>query len=219
MKELVSSFENSIFDQSLFDAGTDLLEIGIDSVIDNPFVESLPIARIAFGAGKTVLNISERHFLKQTYAFLVAFNTGDIDKKAYEEYKNRIDSDPNKGEEELGRVMIILNRSIEIKKAEILGKLFQAYVCRKIDWEEFCDFSDALDRLFISDIPLLINVLHEDIVNPEGKEAYKGDRLSAMGLVDTKTNFAETTVDVINIDRIIRITEFGRRFVQYGLSQ
>ena len=86
MKELVSSFENSIFDQSLFDAGTDLLEIGIDSVIDNPFVESLPIARIAFGAGKTVLNISERHFLKQTYAFLVAFNTGDIDKKAYEEY-------------------------------------------------------------------------------------------------------------------------------------
>ena len=34
-----------------------------DSVIDNPFVESLPIARIAFGAGKTVLNISEMKVL------------------------------------------------------------------------------------------------------------------------------------------------------------
>lgn len=217
MHGLVPSFENSIFDQSLVDAGTDLLELGIDSIIDNPFLESLPIARIMLGAGKSVLNISERHFLKQTYYFLLAFNTGDIDKKAYEEYKGRINRDPKKGEEELGRVMIILNRSIERKKAEILGRLFQAYVCRRIDWDEFCDFSDALDRLFISDIPLLKKVVQEDIVNPEEKESYKGDRLSAMGLVDTKTNYAEATVGVISINRNIRITEFGRKFIHYGL--
>lgn len=218
MNELVSSFEDSILDQSLVDAGTDMLELGIDSVIDNPFVESLPIARTILGAGKTVLNISERHFLKQTYTFLLAFNTGDIDERAYEEYKKRIDRDPKKGEKELGRVMIILNKSIERKKAEILGRFFQAYVCRRIDWDDFCDFSDALDRLFISDIPLLQKLLHGDVINPEEKEAYKGDRLSAMGLVDTKVNYAETTVGGINISRNIRITEFGRRFIQYGLS-
>lgn len=71
MHELVPSFENSIFDQSLVDAGTDFLEIRIDSVTDNPFVESLPIFRSVLGAGKTVLNIRERHFLKQTYTSLL----------------------------------------------------------------------------------------------------------------------------------------------------
>ena len=218
MDELIPSFKNTIFDQSLVDAGTDVLEIGIDSIIDDPFFNSFPITRFVIGVGKTALNISERHFLKNTYRFLVAFNTGSVDEKMYSEYKQKIESDPKKAEEELGRVMIILNRSIESKKAEILGKFFQAYVNQSVSWEEFSDFSDALDRIFISDLSLLYRASLEDVIKPDDRDMYKGERLNAIGLVNTKTDYTETTVGIIKIEWVIQITDFGKRFIQYGLT-
>lgn len=99
------------------------------------------------GVGKTAQNIHDRNLLKQTLKFIQTFN-----EKKLQKYKKKIEQDPKRAEEELGRVLIILNNTVEIKKSELLGKIFRAYVDERIVWEQFGELSEAISRLFISDI-------------------------------------------------------------------
>lgn len=217
MDTLVTSFENTVFDSSLLVAGTDIIEIGIDTVIDNPFLESLPFVKIVVGTGKSIANLVERNLIDQTIHFMIAINNGDVDEEKFSKYREKLANDPKKAEKELGRVMIILNRTIENRKSVILGKLFQAYINERITLDDFYELADALERIFISDVELLQRISQEPINTPDANDEYRGERISAIGLADTHTSFAETTVGNITIGRIIRITAFGKRFLQYGV--
>lgn len=74
-----------------------------------------------------------------------------------------LSSDSKYAEEELGRVLIVLNSNIDVKKSELLAKFYHAYVEEKIDWDTFCELSDVTTRLFITDIHLLYAVYNKTI--------------------------------------------------------
>lgn len=89
-------------------------------------------------------------------------------------------------EVELGRVLVMLDDSIDREKSMMLGRIYQYYVDEEISWNEFCDFSEIVRRIFLSDIDWLKRIyamangrkgfLLESLI-------YSTDRLSSIGLV------------------------------------
>ncbi len=113
------------------------------------------MVNLVIGLGKVGQNIHDRDLLKQTSNFIKAFNKNQINYEKLEKYKRKIEERPKYAEEKLGRVLIILNNTVEVKKSQLLAKVFKAYVEETLNWEEFCEISEVITRLFISDLVLL----------------------------------------------------------------
>lgn len=217
MDKIIPFFEKTIFDSSLVDSCIDLSEIGIDSLIDNPIVEGIPFVKLLLGITKTTQNIYERNLLRQTFNFIKGFNDGKLDNEKLTKYRDKIFKN-EKTAEELGRVLIILNKNVDIKKSVILGRFFRAYINENISWDDFCDLADVTDRLFISDISTLTFLRDYWVSNIDSVEFYRGYRLNALGLVDIGPLARDDGEGNVDISRTIFLNEFGKKFVDYGLQ-
>lgn len=183
MDKLIPAFKDSLFTSALADPSLDILEIGIDSVIDNPLAQSIPIAKIIVGLCKTAQNIHDRNLLKQSLHFIQEFNSKTLPIDKLEKHKSKLNENPSFAEDELGRVMILLNSFVDKEKATILAKLYRAYVNEQISWESFCEYSEVVSRMFVSDIPLLINIHKKQITETSQGKRHQVERLTSLGLV------------------------------------
>ena len=187
MDKLVPAFETTLFDPTLSDACSDMAELGIDSLLDDGVFKSIPVVSLLIGVGKTAQNIHDRNLLKQTIKFINTFNEKSISQEKINKYRKKIQSKPKYAEEELGRVIILLNSNDELKKSELLGKFYRAYGDETIDWDTFCELSDITSRLFVSDLQLLYDIYHLQVSDTSQCPVYKADRLIALGLLDSAT--------------------------------
>lgn len=211
MNEIIPSFEVSLFEPT-FSSAIDYLELGIDSIIENESIQGIPVVSTVFGIGKTVYNLRERNLLKQTLNFIKEFNQGEMKQEKIEKYRNTIKTNLGKAEKELGRVLIILDRTIDEIKTKMLAKAYKKYVFEEINWEQFCEISEVINRLFISDISLLHKVDDGLISDTTQCLTYQADRLISLGLINT----AMKSISISNIntssktEKYISINEFGR---------
>lgn len=127
MDKIVPSFRKSLFNSSKEVIG-DITELGIDSILDDGIFKDLPVVNLLIGVKKTAQNLHDRNLLKLTLNFIKEFNSGTIDEKRLNQYRNDISSDDKKAESELGRVLIILNSMIELEKFSMLANLFRNYI-------------------------------------------------------------------------------------------
>lgn len=217
MDKLVPAFETSLFDPALSDVCAEMVELGIDSLLDEGLFRSVPIVGLLVGVTKTAQNIHDRNLLKQTVEFINTFNSKRLSQAQKEKYMAHLSSDSKYAEEELGRVLIVLNSNIDVKKSELLAKFYHAYVEEKIDWDAFCELSDVTTRLFITDIHLLYAVYNKTITNTTQCEVYRADRLIALGLLDS----AMKSISIGSrsggqTQRYIQTNEFGSLFCELG---
>lgn len=212
MDKIVPAFEASLL-EPVFSSVLEIGEMGIDSLLDEGLFKEIPIVGLVLGIGKTAQNIHDRNLLRQTLKFIQTFNEKTINEDKLQKYKKKIEQDSKRAEEELGRVLIILNNTVEIKKSELLGKIFRAYVDERIVWEQFGELSEAISRLFISDIYLLQKIFYRKISDSTQCMNYQVDRLVSIGFVNTTTK--SMTIGSNNrstTERYLNISEFGRLF-------
>ena len=145
MDKIIPSFKKSLFDGSKELIG-DLMEYGIDSLLDDGLFKSFPIVDFLVGVKNTCQNIHDRNLLRQTLQFIKEFNTGTISPELLDKYKIMINNNPKKLEEELGRVLILLNSNVELEKSKMIANLFRNYINNKINWDEFCEFSEIVNK-------------------------------------------------------------------------
>lgn len=213
MDKIVPAFKNTLFDSTLSDACTDMAKLGIDSLLDDGLFKSIPIVSVLVGIGKTAQNLHDRNLLKQTVKFINTFNERSVAPDKLEKYKERLCNNPKFAEEELGRVLIILNSNVDLKKSEILARFFRAYMEQKIDWNTFCELSEVTSRMFISDIELLFSVHNRQISDTSQCRVYQADRLIALGLLNSAMK--SMIVGSINgsvTQRYIQTNELGNAF-------
>lgn len=185
MNEVVPKFQDSLF-TGLSNVIPDIAELGIDSILNEGTLKNIPVVSVLLGVKNTAQSLHDRNLLRQTLAFIDEFNKGNIDEEKKQKYKKKIEDSPKKAEAELGRVLIILNQTIELDKSKILASIFRAYVNEKIDWKIFCEFSEITRLFFVSDFYDLKCIYYHD---SEAVElSYGIDRLAALGLVKITTN-------------------------------
>lgn len=217
MDKLVPAFEISLL-EPVFSASLDVGELGIDSILDDGLFKNIPIVSLIVGVGKTAQNIHDRNLLRQTLQFIKSFNEKQISEEKLNKYKDKLKKSSKTAEEELGRVMIILNNNVDIKKSQQLGKIYRAYVDEVILWEQFCELSEAITRLFISDIYLLYEIYNRKVHDTSQCQNYQVDRLVSIGFISTTTksmtvgsNFNSHT------ERYLAVNEFGTLFYQLSV--
>lgn len=218
MDKLVDDFEKSLFNSSK-DVISDYLEIGIDSLMNEGVLKEIPIVNTIVGVLKIGKNVHDRNLLKQTLTFINEFNNNKISRDKLEQYKITIENNPKRCEEELGRILLLLNNFIDKEKSIMLAKIFKAYIEKIINWNEFCEYSEIINRLFIQDINLL-NMIYDGKVSDTTniRDLYRVERLNSLGIIGI--SFKSTRITTINgvqqenrQDSYLSMNSNGRKFM------
>ena len=197
MDELVENFEKSLFDDSK---------------------DKIPIVKTIVGVLKVGKNVHDRNLLKQTLVFINEFNRNEIRQDKIEEYKKRIENDPQKCEDELGRIILLLNNFIDREKSIMLSKVFKAYVGQLLNWNDFCEYSEIINRLFIQDFSFLQEIYLGRISDTTNRsDIYKVERLNSLGIIGMA--FKSSTISTINgvmsnrQDSYLTMNNNGKKFM------
>lgn len=214
MDKLTNDFEKSLFNDSIDIIG-DYMEIGIDSFIEKGILEEIPFVKSIVSVLKIGKNVHDRNLLKQTLTFIKEFNSGNISKDKLIAYKSTIENNPKKCEEELGRILILLNSYVDREKSIMLARLYKSYVNQDITWSEFCEYSETINRIYIQDIEVLKQIYEGKVISDSGIENYRLDRLSAVGLIHIGFEGMIVTEDSQNEG----MSENGKKFTKIILNK
>ncbi len=218
MDKLIPAFKTTLFDPVLSDACIDMAGLGIDGLLDVDIFKSIPIANILVGIGRTAQNLHDRNLLRQTVKFINTFNERSTPIGKLEKYRKRLNENPKFAEEELGRVLILLNSNVDLRKSEILARFYRAYVSEEINWEKFCELSEVISRIFISDIQLLYAIRNKQISDTSQCSVYKADRLIALGLLNSAMkSMSIGDISGSHTERYIQINDLGEIFCNLGI--
>lgn len=184
MNELVPPLKQTVFETDACEIATDLLEVGIDTVLAEGILRDIPIVSTIVGASRVIQDVHDRHLLVQTLEFIRALREQSISRDELERHRGKLDADPKYAEEELGRVLVILDATLDREKSRLLAKLYGALVTKKINWDRFCELTDVTNRMFLADLPTLRAISAEEVQNTtQCDDAYRVDRLSSLGLI------------------------------------
>lgn len=195
MNEIINPFKESLFDTSFQEFLGNVVELGIDSILEDGLLKDMPIVGTIVGLANFAVNIHDRCLLKQTLIFIQEFNKNaesEEVKKYIKKYEREIDEDPQKAEKELGRVMVILNRIIDDTKTRILSKLYLSYIKKNLEWSEFCDLSEVTEKIFTTDISVLKDIYSNSPDFDENK-LHNYQRLVSVGLLKNDSKFNSGT--------------------------
>ena len=196
MDELTDSFEKSLFNDSN-DVISDYLELGVDSFISDGILKEIPIVKSIVSVLRIGKNIHDRNLLKQTLTFINEFNNNNISIEKLNRYREGIENDDKKCEEELGRVLLLLNSYIDKEKSIMLAKLFKAYINMEINWNKFCEYSEIINRLFIQDFDLLRKIYYSQVNDTSNiNDIYRVERLNSLGVIGM--TFKSSKISSIN---------------------
>lgn len=214
MEKIIKPFVELVFGDHTVDFTKDTLQLGIDSFVDEP-LKRVPFASFIINSAKLCYNVHDRNLLNQAFTFVKEFYGEAIEPEKLQKYKDSIEEDSKKAEEELGRVLIILNRTIDFEKTIILAKLYRAYINEKIEWDEFVELSEVNERLFVNDISIVLEIYKNGISVDKGKIDNLA-RIVLTGLLKNDGRFdSDSNVnDVIVSDQIdaVKLTALGNKF-------
>lgn len=213
MDGLINDFEKSLFSDSK-DIISEYMEVGIDSFLNDGILKEIPIVNTIVGALKIGKNVHDRNLLKQTLTFINEFNTNKVNIDKFETYKTNIEMNPKKCEEELGRILLLLNSFIDKEKSVILARLFKAYINQIINWNEFCEYSEITNRIFLQDLKLLKSVYEKETIEYKKGNDFRVERLQAIGIVGINPkavfSFGEQEIK----ENRVNINYIGKKYVE-----
>ena len=107
----------------------------------------------------------------------------------------------------------ILWVAVDLKKSEILARFYRAYVEEQINWDTFCELSEVISRMFVSDIKLLFAVYNKRVSDTSQCPVYQADRLIALGLLDSAMkSMSIGSVSSSHTQRYIQTNQLGNTF-------
>ncbi len=222
MDALVPAFEESLL-CPLTDITLDIGELGIDSFMESGVVQQIPILKTIYSVAQVAQNIYDRNLMRQTAQFLMEFNENRISEEKLNKYKNKLSQNPSRREEELSRVLVLLNKNIDLKKSQLEARFFAAYVDEKLTWDEFCELCDITDRLFINDLLLLKKASDHGGVIDGMELSYQHERLISLGLLTNEARLSGSIImsnlDSSEPEKLLNISKIGEKFCRYAFQE
>ena len=111
----------------------------------------------------------------------------------------------------MGRVLIILEQTIDNIKSSILGKLYKAYVNQEIDWNLFVEFSEITNRLYINDLNILLLIFNNQLSDTSNRnDLYRIERLNSLGIVGLAPKAIFIGTNASRQDSYITLNQIGK---------
>jgi hypothetical protein len=215
MDEITKSFSDSIFDKNIEQVAIDAFELGVDAIIKEGIFNDIPFVKTIVSLSKFAINIHDRNMLKQTIQFINEFNNGDISPTVLSKHKEELEKNPKRAEKELTRVIVLLNRHIDLIKSKFLAKLYKKYINEHISWDKFTEYTEMLEMMLESDIITLFDTYTSNGIYDERLINHKHDRLLNIGLLK---NVARSSGDYYFIPTdetnplLMSVSDLGKEF-------
>jgi len=212
--ELIPSFAESIF-TDIKDPLIDTTEIGLDAIIKQaPALSAIPIVGWCAAAYEVSKSIQAMNFRKQTLIFIKELNSGKIDAQKLSAYREMLTTNSKKAEEELGRVILILNSTIDEKQTIVLASLFRRYINELISWDKFVELSEINKRMLVADYSILRDYKEEKAVSSEypARPDYQMQRLLSLGLLIDNVSGPSTFGTITMNSHTYTISSLGTEF-------
>ena len=217
MEQSLSQALNSSVGKEIADITGELLEVGIDAILDEGILKDVPLISLVVSCYNIGNTIRDRHNLLKLCAFINQINRSVADPEKMREYQLTFMEDEKKRNQELSYLLVIIDRYVGADRASTLAKLYFAYLRNEICWDDLTCYAEAIERLMPTDYELLKK---GDVTNIDYQEVHSGYlRLVAVGLMveygkgtaislgkivpmgGTKKNFATTRLG----DKLIHI--------------
>lgn len=151
MEEKLDIF-NSVKSKAVNDITPDILETGLDTILNNETLKDIPIVGLAFKSFSLYQNISEAFFIKKLLTFLFKINEISFEKRL--EFINKLESE-SETKKAGEKLLITLNRLDDIEKSTMIGNLFKHTILGSISYEHFSKLSHMIDNSYVYDLKKL----------------------------------------------------------------
>lgn len=123
-------------------------EVSFDSLLDDGLLKDIPFVATAISAYKTFNNFRGLFFVEKLYKLL--FQLESLSEDERRKFVEILDE--TKKNDLFKRVLYIVDRLDEVLKAEMIGKLFKAYVEGNITNQEFLRLSLIIEKTYLNDL-------------------------------------------------------------------
>jgi hypothetical protein len=212
-----SSVSKQLFDEILnptLDLSVDYSEIYLDDFIENEALRELPIIKSVVGVIKGGITINQFWFAKKLLTFIREFNQKTIDPENLQKFRSRISSDAKFGKKAAERLMVFIDRNIEITQTIITSNLFAAYVNGKMSFEQFNNIVATLDNLNPKAFQSFFTLEKIDFIIDEKNAKEMGARNFEMEALITNSGFGLETSGWFHG---FSLTDDGRKLFDHGI--
>lgn len=175
-QNIESSLLTTIVNSDAKDIATDMLELSLDSVLDDGLLKDIPVLGTLAKLYTTGNTIQGKIFQKKIIKFL--YETEKTKKSDKEKFNNKLNLEPDYRKKVGEQLLVILDRLDNIEKATVLGRLFKAFIQEKIDLNMFQRLASVVTNGFLPDLKKLVN--YENQIQ---WSSFTSTTLSNLGLV------------------------------------
>lgn len=179
-RDLESLLSNSL-GAELSGVGVELLEVGVDSVLNDGVLKDLPIVGSVVGLIKAGVAVKERFYIKKLLTFLREFSS--INENQRIKFITEELSDDSK-RERFGETMLnLIERNDDSKKFSLYARVFEVHFCNSLSYEDTIRMCMMIDRTYYSDLEYILDFSDGSFGEQEkAGELYKSGFLSFSGL-------------------------------------
>jgi hypothetical protein len=163
----------------------DLIEVGLDSLLQDGILKDIPIIGTIIGVGKSVISIRDKFLTRKVLDFLQGLN--NISDEERRKFLKDIDGDTNYQRRVGENLVMLLDRLDDLNKPAMVVKLFRSYLRDEITYNEFLWFASVIERAFINDLVGLLERMSQASIY--GIDLY-AERLYHLGL--SQINFDDS---------------------------
>lgn len=191
------------------DEAAEIIEVGLDKLLDDGVIKDLPMASTILGIIKTISNVREALFLKKIAKFL--FELNELKEEEKENFLSEMSEQPKLRRKVGEKILLLLERSDDMDKPSIIARLFAAYVRGEIDYQTFSRLSDAVNNANIADLKR---------INDRYNNVGRNDRLVSAGLMRVVGIGSEHSMPSVGLSNLFNydLTEDGKIFTKHCLK-
>lgn len=143
------SFNLTLTDSNLQNLSQDIVEVAIDSILNDGLLKDLPIVRTLVNLNKIGANIQDKLFTKKILSFLSGLK--DISAKDRNKIIKEIDESKKYRIKVGEKLLYILDKCNDYEISELVSKVFKYFIEGKINYDEFQKTSIILSNINIKD--------------------------------------------------------------------
>ena len=197
------------------DLTIDYSEIFIDDLIDNEILKEIPIVKSIIGVVKGGISINHFWFAKKLLLFIKEFNDGSVKPERISDFKEKLENEKNFGKKIAEKLMVFIDRNIEIKQTQITANLFKAYVNGEISYDQFLNIIITLDKLNPKAYTSFFDLEKYDFYISSTNHQDFGARNFEMETLINNSGFATEPSDWFSG---LKLTDDGVKLFKYGIK-
>jgi len=205
IQKISTTLTETIKDGEFQSVTSEIAEVLLDGALTEGFLKDFPLIGSLVGLVKTGVNVKDKLFIKKLITFLTQLNEIPADKR--KKLMDDIDNSQKYRTKVGEKLLYIIDKCYDNEKAEILGKLFNAYLAEKINYDDFLRAATCVENVFIPDLLKFVDDRWEEFNVEKDAESLLTAGLVNLGQIEPSID--KKTQEIENSELRFKITKIG----------